>query len=83
MPGFHDVMGANRQTVPSPLWMAAEAMLDASLRGLVKGRLHVVAGGFYKVLAGPLLGQHAGFDASRSPNITPQNETRRTTGMRR
>jgi short-subunit dehydrogenase len=45
---FHDVMGFDRKLVPASLWMTAEEVVEASLRGLARGRLIVVPGWRYK-----------------------------------
>ena len=45
---FHDVMGFDRKLVPASLWMTAEDVVAASLRGLARGRLIVVPGWRYK-----------------------------------
>ena len=47
---FHDVMGVDRGLIPGPLWMPAEAVVGASLRGLEHGRTVVVPGLAYKFL---------------------------------
>lgn len=47
---FHDVMGVDRGLIPGPLWMPAEAVVGASLRGLERGRTIVVPGLAYKFL---------------------------------
>jgi short-subunit dehydrogenase len=47
---FHDVMGVDRGVIPGPLWMPAEAVVGASLRGLERGRCIVVPGLGYKFL---------------------------------
>ena len=31
---FHDVVGVDRKSIPSWMWMRAEDVVDASLRGL-------------------------------------------------
>ncbi len=46
---FHDVLGIDRKTVPDAWWMTAEAVVDASLRGLERGRLIVIPGWRYRV----------------------------------
>lgn len=45
---FHDVMGVDRKTVPRSLWMSAEDVVSASLKGLAQGKLFVVPGWQYK-----------------------------------
>jgi short-subunit dehydrogenase len=37
--GFHDAMGMSRDGIPTWLWMRAEDVVDASLRGLQRGKL--------------------------------------------
>jgi len=46
---FHDVMGVDRKIVPASWWMSAEAVVDASLRGLARGKLIVIPGWRYRV----------------------------------
>jgi short-subunit dehydrogenase len=46
--GFHDAMGMSRDGIPTWLWMRAEDVVDASLRGLQRGKLFVVPGAIYK-----------------------------------
>jgi uncharacterized protein len=45
---FHAAMGAGRDHVPPGWWMSAEDVVDASLRGLARGKLVVVPGLRYK-----------------------------------
>jgi hypothetical protein len=47
---FHDVMGFDRKLIPASLWMRAEDVVEASLRGLARGRLIVVPGWHYKLV---------------------------------
>ncbi len=47
---FHDVMGVNRNAVPKSLWMSAQGVVAASLKGLERGKLFVVPGWRYKLL---------------------------------
>jgi hypothetical protein len=48
---FHDVLGVDRKTILSGAWwMRAEDVVEASLRGLEKGKLFVVPGWRYKLL---------------------------------
>lgn len=47
---FHDVMGFDRQRVPSSLWMTAEDVVEASLRGLERNQFIVVPGWRYKLI---------------------------------
>lgn len=46
---FHDRSGIGRGHVPAGWWMSAEDVVDASLRGLARGKLFVVPGRRYKV----------------------------------
>jgi uncharacterized protein len=46
---FHDVMGMDRQTIPSSLWLETEDVVDASLAGLRSGKLFVVPGWKYRL----------------------------------
>ncbi len=46
---FHDVMGVDRSIVPNSWWMTAEAVVDASLRGLARNQLIVVPGWRYRL----------------------------------
>ncbi len=48
---FQDVVGIDRKSIPAPLWMRPEDIVDASLRGLARGKLYVIPGVTYKVLA--------------------------------
>jgi short-subunit dehydrogenase len=48
--GFHDTMGMSRDGIPAWLWLRAEDVVDASLRGLKRGRLFVVPGAVYKLV---------------------------------
>lgn len=45
---FHDVMGFDRKLVPASWWLTAEAVVEASRRGLRRGHLIVVPGWRYK-----------------------------------
>ncbi len=47
---FHDVLGTGREFVSGGWWMRAEDVVEASLRGLEKGKLFVVPGRRYKIL---------------------------------
>jgi short-subunit dehydrogenase len=52
---FHDVLGLDRKEIFSGAWwMTAEEVVEASLRGLEKGKLFVVPGLRYKLLVGLL-----------------------------
>jgi short-subunit dehydrogenase len=48
--GFHDTMGMSRDGIPAWLWLRAEDVVDASLRGLERGKLFVVPGAIYKLV---------------------------------
>ena len=48
--GFHDTMGMSREGIPAWLWMRADDVVDASLRGLQRGKLFVVPGAIYKLV---------------------------------
>jgi len=50
MTEFHDVLGIERNFISSAWWMPAEDVVEASLRGLEKGKLVVVPGWRYKLL---------------------------------
>jgi short-subunit dehydrogenase len=45
---FHDVSGIGSDHVPESWWMSAEDVVDASLRGLARGKTVVVPGLRYK-----------------------------------
>ncbi|MCU1232308.1 MAG: short-chain dehydrogenase/reductase, partial [Candidatus Solibacter sp.] len=47
---FHDAMGMSRDGIPGWMWMRPEDVVDASLRGLERGRVFVVPGRFYKTI---------------------------------
>lgn len=47
---FHDSMGMKRDVIPGWLWMRAEDVVDASLRGLDRGKVFVVPGAIYKTI---------------------------------
>jgi short-subunit dehydrogenase len=46
---FHDTAGVDRNLIPKSLWMSAEDVVDASLRGLERNRLFVVPGWRYRL----------------------------------
>lgn len=46
---FHDAMGTGRPKMPAFLWLNAEDVVAASLRGLEEGQLMVVPGAIYKL----------------------------------
>jgi uncharacterized protein len=45
---FHDVLGMDRASIPRILWMSAEDVVRASLRGLESNRLFVIPGWHYR-----------------------------------
>jgi short-subunit dehydrogenase len=47
---FHDAMRFDRKQIPAWLWMPAEEVVDASLRGLAQDKLIVVPGAIYKLV---------------------------------
>ncbi len=47
---FHDVAGMDRRAIPGPMWMRAEDVVAASLKGLDRGKLFVVPGWRYKLV---------------------------------
>jgi short-subunit dehydrogenase len=47
---FHDVAGMDRKLIPARWWMPAEKVVEASLRGLARGKLIVVPGWRYRLL---------------------------------
>ena len=49
--GFHDTLGFDRSHIPKWLWMRADDVVAASLRGLEQGKLFVVPGWQYKIAA--------------------------------
>ncbi len=52
---FHDVLGVDRGKVPRWLWMDADTVVEASLRGLESRRLFVIPGWQYRI--GAALGE--------------------------
>jgi short-subunit dehydrogenase len=48
---FHDVLGIDRAAIPSWLWMTADSVVEASLRGFDRRQLIVVPGWRYKLVA--------------------------------
>jgi len=79
--GFHDVLKQDRRRLaPAVLWLTAEKVVDASLRGMVDRKLYVVPGWRYKLAVGLLralpfrlqilLTQAGTAAAARSANIT-------------
>jgi short-subunit dehydrogenase len=47
---FHDTLGIDRHKIPSYLWMTADQVVTASLRGLERKQVIVVPGWKYKLL---------------------------------
>jgi hypothetical protein len=47
---FHDVVGFDRKRVPTSWWTPVEQVVDASLKGLQRGKLFVVPGWRYKFI---------------------------------
>jgi len=45
---FHDTLGIDRSLIPRWLWMTAEEVVDASLRGLEQNRWVVIPGWPYR-----------------------------------
>ena len=48
---FHDVLGVDRASIPRFLWMRADDVVEASLRGLEKGDVVLIPGVKYKIAA--------------------------------
>ncbi|MCC7236606.1 MAG: SDR family oxidoreductase [Bryobacterales bacterium] len=48
---FHDVLGVDRKTIASWLWMRADEVVEESLRGLERGRWLVIPGRIYRWFA--------------------------------
>lgn len=46
---FHDVLGMDRSPIPQSLWLSAEEVVEASLRGLEQNRLIVIPGWRYRL----------------------------------
>ena len=46
---FHDTLGIDRKNIPGVLWMKADDVVSASLRGLDRGDVIVIPGWIYKV----------------------------------
>jgi len=46
---FHDTLGVDRNNIPRFLWLQADAVVDASLRGLERGETIVIPGAIYKL----------------------------------
>ncbi|HUS04817.1 MAG TPA: SDR family oxidoreductase [Bryobacteraceae bacterium] len=48
--GFHDTLGMDKTRIPASFWTSADAVVQASLRGLKQGELFVIPGWRYKIL---------------------------------
>ncbi len=46
---FHDTLGVDRGNIPGWMWLKADAVVEASLRGLERGEVIVIPGAIYKV----------------------------------
>ncbi|HEY4089020.1 MAG TPA: SDR family oxidoreductase [Bryobacteraceae bacterium] len=46
---FHDVLGVDRANIPGFLWLQADAVVEASLRGLDRGKVIVIPGAIYRI----------------------------------
>lgn len=73
---FHQASGIDRSTIPRSLWMSAEDVVDASLRGLQRNRAIVVPGWRYKLFVAvyprlPRSWKH--FVALKYGNIQPRS----------
>ncbi len=51
---FHDALGVDRSLIPHSLWLSAEEVVDASLRGLEQEKLIVIPGWRYRLLVSTL-----------------------------
>ena len=49
MSEFHDTLGVDRGKIPRFMWMQADIVVEASLRGLERGAVVVVPGVIYKI----------------------------------
>ena len=49
MSEFHDVLGVDRKNIPDFMWLQADAVVEASLRGLERGEVVVIPGVVYKI----------------------------------
>ena len=49
MSEFHDTLGVDRKNIPGFLWMRADAVVEASLRGLDRREVIVIPGFIYKI----------------------------------
>jgi hypothetical protein len=48
---FHDTLGVDRRNIPRFMWMQADDVVEASLRGLERSEAIVIPGAIYKVAA--------------------------------
>ncbi len=48
--GFHEAMEMDVKAIPAWMWLRADAVVAASLRGLARGQAVVVPGAFYKLI---------------------------------
>jgi short-subunit dehydrogenase len=48
---FHDTLGMDRSPIPQSLWMTADFVVSESLRGFDEGKLFVIPGWRYKLIA--------------------------------
>jgi short-subunit dehydrogenase len=51
---FHDTLGMSRSPIPKSLWMTADFVVEESLRGFDRGKLFVIPGWRYKLIAAAL-----------------------------
>jgi short-subunit dehydrogenase len=49
MSEFHDTLGVDRNNIPLFMWMQADEVVEASLRGLDRGQVIVIPGTIYKL----------------------------------
>jgi uncharacterized protein len=45
---FHDTLGIDRNNIPNAMWMRADVVVEASLRGLEESEVIVIPGAMYK-----------------------------------
>lgn len=60
---FHDTLGVDRGQIPAWLWMTADEIVDASLRGLERNQVIVIPGWKYRAVAGIM--KHLPYSLSR------------------
>jgi len=46
---FHDTLGVDRNNIPKFMWMTADVVVEASLRGLDRGDVIVIPGAIYRI----------------------------------